>query len=193
MAAFVPLAGAVQDPLNLGGGEGGGAPPLVGGAPRLPFGADPGSLTGWMLQETLMDTPSSISLQMERSFARLADVPPVDHLDYAAARQRMIDEILNSNGLEVYLMVSNKPHGVPRVTVMHSLFRYSAGFGGTNALHGKILGMLGETVGGQLPPLVQFRDDDAEVDFASALLLENVNVQPAAAVTAYFAGPTLKR
>jgi hypothetical protein len=68
-------------------------------------------------------------------------------------------------------MVSNKPHGVPRVTVMHSLFRYSAGFGGTNALHGKMLGMLGETVGGKLPPLVQFRDDDAEIDFASALLL----------------------
>jgi hypothetical protein len=120
---------------------------------------------------------------------RLADVPPVGHLDHAAARQCMMDEILDSHGLEPYLMMSNKPYGMPRVVVMHSLFRYSAGFGRTNALHGKILGMLGETVGGQLPPLVQFRDDDANVDFASALLLKNVNVQPTAAVTACFAGP----
>jgi hypothetical protein len=100
-----------------------------------------------------------------------------------------MDEILDCHGLEPYLVVSNKPYGAPRVVVMHSLIRYSAGFGRTNALHGKVIGMLGETVGGQLPPLVQFRDDDASIDFASALLLENVNVQPTAAVTAYFAGP----
>jgi hypothetical protein len=140
----------------------------------------------------MTDTPSTISLQTERSFARLAGMPPVNHHDYAAARQGMIDEILNSNTLETYLIVSNQLYGAPRVTVMHSLFRYSAGFGGTNALHGKIVGMLGETVGGQLPPLIRFRDDDVEVDFASALMLENVNVQPAAAVTAYFEGPAAR-
>jgi hypothetical protein len=94
----------------------------VGGAPRTPFGADLGSLTGWMMHATV-NTPSSISLQLERSFTRLVNVPPVDHLDYAAAMQCMSDEILNSTVLETYLMVSNKPHGVPRVTVMHSLFR----------------------------------------------------------------------
>jgi hypothetical protein len=51
------------------------------------------------------------------------------------------------------------------------------------------MGMLGETVGGQLPPLIRFRDDDVEVDFVSALMLENVNVQPTTVVTAYFEGP----
>jgi hypothetical protein len=85
-----------------------------------------------------------------------------------------------------YFMVLNQLYGAPLVTVIHSLFRYSAGFGGRNALHGKVVGMLGETVGGQLPPLVRFQDDNVEDDFASALVLENVNVQPAAAVTAYF-------
>jgi hypothetical protein len=53
------------------------------------------------------------------------------------------------------------------------------------------MGMLGETVGGQLPPLIRFRDDDVEVNFVSALMLENANVQPAAVVTAYFEGPVL--
>jgi hypothetical protein len=189
MAAPAPPHGInVQDPLDPGVGGGGGAPPL-GVAPQLPCGADPGSITGWMLQATMAETPSTISLQMERSFARLVGMPPVNHHDYAAARRDMIDEILNSNSLETYLMVSNHLYREPRVTVIHSLFRYSAGFGGRNALHGKVVGMLGETVGGQLPPLVRFQDDNAEDDFASALVLENVNVQPAAAVTAYFTGP----
>jgi hypothetical protein len=49
--------------------------------------------------------------------------------------------------------------------------------------------MLGETVRGQQHPLIRFRDDDVEVDFVPALMLENVNVQPAAVVTAYFEGP----
>jgi hypothetical protein len=53
-----------------------------------------------MLQATMTDTPRTISLQTERSFARLAGMPPVNHHDYAAARQGMIDEILNSNTLE---------------------------------------------------------------------------------------------
>jgi hypothetical protein len=47
-------------------------------------------------------------------------------------------------------------------------------------------------VRGQLPPLIRFRDDDVEVDFASALMLENVNVQPAATVMAYFEGPAAR-
>lgn len=51
-------------------------------------------------------------------------MPVVDHHDYAAARQGMINEILNSNSLETYLIVSNKLYSAPRVTVMHSLFHY---------------------------------------------------------------------
>jgi hypothetical protein len=42
------------------------------------------------------------------SFAGLAGMPPVNHHDYAAAWQGMIDEILNSNTLETYLIVSNQ-------------------------------------------------------------------------------------
>jgi hypothetical protein len=43
--------------------------------------------------------------------------------------------------------------------------------------------------------LIRFQDDDVEVDFTSevvftsAMMLENFNIQPAAAVTAYFEGP----
>jgi hypothetical protein len=71
MAAPVPPHGFLPPVVNPGVGGGGGAPNLVD-APQLPFGADPGSITGWMLQATMTDTPSTISLQTERSFARLA-------------------------------------------------------------------------------------------------------------------------
>jgi hypothetical protein len=46
--------------VNPGVGVGGGVPPFVD-APQLPFGADPGSITGWMLQAIMTDTPSTIS------------------------------------------------------------------------------------------------------------------------------------
>jgi hypothetical protein len=49
MAAPVPPHGFLPQVVNPGVGGGGGAPPLVD-APQLPFGADPGSITGLMLQ-----------------------------------------------------------------------------------------------------------------------------------------------
>jgi hypothetical protein len=73
----------------------------------------------------MTDTLSTIvSLQTERSFVTEAGMPPVNHHDYAVTGQGMIDEILNSNTLETYLIVSNQLYrATPQVTVMHSLFR----------------------------------------------------------------------
>jgi hypothetical protein len=83
--------------------------------------------------------------------------------------------------------MSNTPIGSPRVTVIHSIARYSAGFGGTSAFNGRILGLMGEMVEEQLPPMVQF-PEEAEANLLHGLLLENINVQPTALVDAYFTG-----
>jgi hypothetical protein len=40
------------------------------------------------------------------------------HIDYTAVMQRMIDDVLNSDVLGTYLVVSNTPQCVPRVTVL---------------------------------------------------------------------------
>ena len=73
-------------PIPNGGGPGGigGAPlPLQAEiAPQLPFGADPGSITGWMLQETRIDTADDISAQMERGLTRLGDLPEPGNAGY---------------------------------------------------------------------------------------------------------------
>jgi hypothetical protein len=70
--------------------------------------------------------------------------------------------------------------------VAHTIARYSAGFGGSNAFHGRTLTLLGETVGAQLPLLVRFLDDPNE-DLAHALAMEDVTVPSDDQVEAYFA------
>ena len=53
----LPLGGAPQ-PLQVEGAV----------APQLPFGPDPGSITGWILQETLSVSTNETSLFFESSF-----------------------------------------------------------------------------------------------------------------------------
>ncbi len=75
--------------LGVGAG-GGGAPPLVV-APQLPFGAEPGSITGWMLASM-----HDITEQMGRRFTRLARLPVVADAGYATAQQHPIEELWSS-------------------------------------------------------------------------------------------------
>ena len=76
-----------------------------------------------MMEGTMMNTSDIISLQMEQSFTRLASVPAAPHTDYAAARQRTIDEMLNSDTSGIYLEIEEnkiKPKGTPYSTLWHS-------------------------------------------------------------------------
>jgi hypothetical protein len=175
------------------------APPVVGQpggahapvvAPQLPFGADPGTVTGWLLESTATETSESISRGLELGFNRLVDnVPGIHDVGYSDVMRDMIAEIINSDTLTPYLVATNIGNNVVRVTVIHSIARYSAGFGGSNALHGHTLALLGEKVGTQLPMLVRFLTDPTE-DFMHALAMEEVIVPSDAQVTAYFTNPT---
>jgi hypothetical protein len=100
----------------------------------------------------------------------------------------IVDEVIGSDTLVTYLTATNIGHDVAKVTTVHSIHKYSAGFGGSNALHGKTLALLGETVGTQLPMLVQF-DPDPNEDFVHALAMEAVTVPSGDMVDAYFALP----
>ncbi len=149
-----------------------GGAPAVATAPHLPFGGDPGTITGWLLDATSTETSSDISRGLEQGFNRLVDnIPNMGDPGYTAAIRNMVDEAIGSDMLTTYLTAINIGQEGSRVTVIHSIHRYSAGFGGSNALHGKTLALLGETVGTQLPMLVQFDPDPGE-DFAHALAME---------------------
>jgi hypothetical protein len=166
-----------------------GGPPLLG-VPQLPYAADTGTLTGWLLDTTSAETSGSIAGGLERGFNRLVQNVPLDgdpgHDD---AMLLMVDEIVNSDMLIPYLTATNFGTGEVRISVIHSIARYSAGFGGSNALHGQMLGLLGEMREDQLPMLIKFNPDPAE-NLTHALLMEEVTVPPDAWLDGYFATPT---
>lgn len=182
MAAINPLAGGMPPPPPI-------VPPLgAPAAPQLPFAPDPSSFTGWILRETAENNAEDISLEIERKFARLDGIPDPDDAGFNEAMRGVVEEILSSEMFEPYLLVSNTPHEEARVTVLHSMYRYSAGFGGANALHGRIIGLLGEMVMEQLPTMVAIRNGVDE-NLAHAFTLEHVVAPTNAAVQAYFQTP----
>ena len=127
---------------------------------------------------------------MERVFDLLVNnIPEVKVVNYPAVMWDMTDEVIHSESLVMYLVVTTICNDVVCITTIHSIGRYSAGFGGKNTLHGQTLGLLGETVGNQLPMLVKFMEDPAE-DLAYGFALENVLVPSDPEVIAYFALPT---
>jgi hypothetical protein len=85
-------------------------------------------------------------------------------------------------------VTTNICNNVVQVTVIHSIAHDSTGFGGSDALHGQKLELLGETVGTQLPMLVKWLEDPTK-DFIHALAMEAVTVPTDAQVVAYFANP----
>jgi hypothetical protein len=181
MAAAIPNGPVLVPP---------GGAPAVATAPHLPFGGDPGTITGWLLDATSTETLSDISRGLEQGFNRLTNnIPDAEAAGYASAIRNIVDEVIGSDTLVTYLTAINIGHEFAKVTTIHSIHRYSAGFGGSNALHGKTLALLGETVGNQLPMLVQF-DSDPEEGFAHALAMENVVVPSNEMVETHFASPT---
>jgi hypothetical protein len=129
-----------------------GAPP-VPAAPQLSFSADPGTITGWLLDATATETSSSISQGLELGFNCLFNnVPDPADATYDDIMCTMTDEILGSDTLVTYLVITNAVNDQARgVTLLHSIGKYSAGFGGSNTLHGSMLGLLGKMVDNQLP------------------------------------------
>jgi hypothetical protein len=157
------------------------------GIPQLPYAADPGSLTGWLLEITATETSDSISRNLELGFTRLVDdIPNPDEAGHDEAMRNMVDEIISSDTLTTYLTATNFGHDEVRISVVHSIARYSAGFGGSNALHGQTLALIGEMREDQLPMMVRFDSDPAE-SLIHALSMEEVTVPTAALVEAYFA------
>lgn len=75
-----------------------------------------------------------------------------------------MEEIMNTSHMLVaaYLVITDICDDVVQGITMHSVAKYSAGFGGSNALHGKTVTLCREMVGPQLPMMVQFNTDPTE-------------------------------
>jgi hypothetical protein len=98
----------------------GGAPPVV--APQLPLGADPGRITGWILDKTTAATPTSITQELEQGFNHLVNnIPATNDANYHKVMQEMTDEVMYSGTLTTYLTATNRWNNVVRVTTLHSI------------------------------------------------------------------------
>jgi hypothetical protein len=114
-----------------------GGGPAVATVPHLPFGGDPGTITGWLLDVTAIAMSSDISRGLVQGFDRfVTNIPAIRDPGYDEAVPNMIDEVVGSDMLVKYLTATNIGHAAAKITTVHSIHKYSAGFGGSNALHG---------------------------------------------------------
>jgi hypothetical protein len=68
-----------------------GPPPMV--APQLPHSADLGTITGWILDETVAKMPKDITQELEWGFNHLVKkIPDQTHVNYKSVMQKMMDE-----------------------------------------------------------------------------------------------------
>jgi hypothetical protein len=89
-------------------------------------------------------------------FARFSQDIPEDTADpnYVGVLSEMVDEVLNSDDLCCYLTASETGAAATQVVVVHSIRKYSAGFGALSPFQGTIMAFMGETIGDNLPVLI---------------------------------------
>jgi hypothetical protein len=72
----------------------------VATAPHLPFGGDPDTITGWLLDTTLTTTSGEISRGLALGFNRLVNnIPAMGDPGYDKAMRNMTNEVIGSDTL----------------------------------------------------------------------------------------------
>jgi hypothetical protein len=134
----------------------------------------------------------ALGREIEAGFACLtANIPadPAD-ADHPGAMRDLVNEVLNSANLCCYLTVLATGAADARVTIVHSIGKYSAGFGALSAFQGTIMGLQGETVGDQLPVFVQVPTAvDEERDLRPSFSILELAVSTTAKLVAYYSTP----
>jgi len=171
----------------------GGAPPAglpVPAAPQLPFAASPRTITGWLSLETAECTADSIADEIEAITERYGRMPDPLHADYDNALKDLASDSLVTDDLSCYLSVSKAQGQTPMVSAVLGLARYSAGMGGMAAYQGKVMGFLGEVIGGDQLPTLMMVPDTPDQRLVDLLELGSRQVPTSAQLEAAFAGTT---
>jgi hypothetical protein len=100
--------------------------------------------------------------------------------------KELVDEVINSSDLCCYLTISETKAAAPRVTLVHSIGKYSAGFGVLSAFQGTIMGFLGGTIGENMPLFVQAPTAVGASNMASSFALQEITVLTEVEVATYF-------
>jgi hypothetical protein len=94
--------------------------PTAGGTP-LQFPADSGTITGWLVDQSISVLSSSLVRDIETGFTRLTQNIPPDptDLNYPGAMRDLVDEVVKSADLGCYLTLSEMGAAATRVTAVH--------------------------------------------------------------------------
>jgi hypothetical protein len=114
-------------------------PPIVAPA-QPPYPADQGSIARELWNLTAGQTPAQVMADMHSMHGMYENGNP--DLD------KIVDTITSAEELLCFLTIAR--NGM--VSVVHSAKRYSAGFGNSGPAHMRLLVMVGEKVGDQMPP-----------------------------------------
>jgi hypothetical protein len=146
--------GAAVPPAAAPPAAGGLAPPVL---PDIPFGDEPGSLSGWILVETAESTNVEVLEYIATVQQRYEQIPdriaqPQAHEE--GVRALMLEDVLGSVEFAGFLQVSSLGGETATIQVVSNFARYSAGLGAFRALSGRVVGFLGGLVDDQLPLIV---------------------------------------
>ena len=137
----------------------GGPPGLLPVALQLPYAADPGTLTEWLLRDTAREPAGAILKMTKAVTAQYANLPPSDEDDHMERVEVMATIILGSDDLSLFLTVTTLAGSEVSVSVISGRSRYSVGLGAISAFGGATFDFFGEFEDGQLPPLLQLPGD----------------------------------
>jgi hypothetical protein len=127
---------------------------------QRPYAADPGTLTGWLVKDTIGASSVETLRILAATNAKYANVTATDVEAEAATNilKEMAEDIFASEALETFLTVVIPEGGESTVMVVSRMSRYRAELGVVSPWTGEGFGFLGEVEGGQLPPLVKLPD-----------------------------------
>jgi hypothetical protein len=129
---------------------------------QLPYAADPGTLTGWLVarNEGLdRDSVLAVLAAMNAKYANVTD-PNNTQENVTSLLKELGEDVVASEMLESFLTITTSTEaGKAMITTVSRLSRFRSGIGQVSRFDGNVYGFFGEVEERQLPPLMKLPDN----------------------------------
>jgi len=130
--------------------------------PQLPYAADPGTLTHWLVTSYGHFDRHSILATLATMNAKYTYITHTQRTpeQVTSLLKELGEDVVASEGLESFLTITTPTEtGKAMVITVSRLSRFRSGIGETSRHDGNVYGFLGEVEENQLPPLVKLPDN----------------------------------
>lgn len=122
--------------------------PAAGNGLRMPYPANPGTITCEILRRSAGRQPAKIARALAAAYEEFDEEPDPDVV---------LNKTLGTDELTCFLTVAPDS---PRIMLVRSLARFNVSFGAVNEFHGRVFGRVGEFIDGQMPRLWRAPQED---------------------------------